>query len=370
MPAPPLALRTELVVPEVDPLAAFKLLVAELEVALPRSGLRFEPGAAGRLLELTAGTDAREFARIVSWEPGKMIAFEWNATSWSDSSPPLRVTYRFDQVEGGTRISTEYEDWGSTREVASPEAAIGWFASEILRPLIRATSPPGLGDWWTDRVARRPGGEESRRTYADPVYHRPNFLVIFERLRLEREDRLLEVGCGGGAFLQMALKTGCRAWAIDHSTEMVRLAREQNSAAIAEGRLEIHEADAQHLPFADDLCTCAVTTGVFGFIDRPVEVLSEIRRVLRPGGRLVLFTGTKVLRGTPAAPEPVASRAHVYEDEELADLAKQARFVDVKVDRPDFGHYARLAGLPEDTVAFFDSLPGGGQVLQASRGTA
>jgi len=40
----------------------------------------------------------------------------------------------------------------------------------------------------------------------------------------------------------------------------------------------------------------------------------------------VLFTGTKALVGTPAAPEPVASRLHFYEDNELIELAHKAGF--------------------------------------------
>ena len=78
-------------------------------------------------------------------------------------------------------------------------------------------------------------------------------------------------------------------------------------------RIEIREGDAASLPYPDGTFTCAVMTGVFGFISNPVEVLSEIRRVLAPGGRFVLFTGTKKLLGTPAAPEPMASRLYFYE---------------------------------------------------------
>jgi ubiquinone/menaquinone biosynthesis C-methylase UbiE len=136
------------------------------------------------------------------------------------------------------------------------------------------------------------------------LYHRPNFKAILAVLGLRPDDNLLEVGCGGGAFLQDALKSGCKAAAIDHSSDMVRVAREVNHAAIQQNRLEIREADASSLPYPDGIFSGAVMTGVFGFITNPLQALSEIRRVLAPGGRLVLFTGSKELRGTPAAPEP------------------------------------------------------------------
>jgi SAM-dependent methyltransferase len=360
-------LRLELRVPAVDPGPAFDLLVTELTMALSSSGLRFEPGPQGRVVETTTGGSERSFAKVRKWEPGRRISLEWNPIGKEVPSPAMQVEYVLEAIKGGTRITVEYGDWPPSTPLADGPERVGWFASSVLSPLIRATSPTGFGDWWTDRAARRPTGAKSRQTYADPLYHRPNFLLILDRLHLTAEDRLLEVGCGGGAFLQKALASGCRAWAVDHSPEMVELARAQNRQAVAEHRAEILEADAHRLPFPDALCTCAVTTGSFGFWDRPVEALAEIRRVLQPGGRFILFTGTKELRGTPAAPEPVASRVHWYEDEELAGLARAAGFVDIRVDRPDFGPYARAAGLPPEAVEFFGAVPSSGQVLEARR---
>jgi len=74
-----------------------------------------------------------------------------------------------------------------------------------------------LGDWITDRRARRPSGPKARVVYRDPLYHRPNLKAILNVLRLTPDDYLLEVGCGGGAFLADALKSGCKAAAVDHS---------------------------------------------------------------------------------------------------------------------------------------------------------
>src|SRR5206468_6844527 len=139
---------------------------------------------------------------------------------------------------------------------------IGWFASAVAAPILKAMSPSGLGDWITDRRARCPSGEQSRATYRDPLYHYPNFRVILNELALTKDDFLLEVGCGGGAFLKQAWQSGCRAAAIDHSADMLSVARKANQEAIQVGRLQLRIADAARLPFPESTFTCAVMTGV------------------------------------------------------------------------------------------------------------
>jgi SAM-dependent methyltransferase len=240
-----------------------------------------------------------------------------------------------------------------------------WFAA-----IVGAARPEAAIDWWIDRVARRPNGPRSREVYADPLYHRPNFLALLDALELQPDDQLLEIGCGGGAFLQLALQTVARASGIDHSPEMIQLAAAQNAEALADGRLELVYGDAAALPFADGSFTCAVSTGVLGFLPDARRALVEWRRVIRPGGRLAVYAGTKELRGTPAAPEPIASRITFYEDEELRLIALAAGFADVRVTRPDLRGHARVVGIPDDVIDFFGPAPGGrpaGHLLLARR---
>ncbi len=84
-------------------------------------------------------------------------------------------------------------------------------------------------------------------------------------------------------------------------------------------------AAAERLPFM------SVLFFFFFFLDDPARVLLECWRVLRAGGRLAIYTTGPELRGTPAAPEPVASKGHFYSDRELADLAHRAGLRDVTV---------------------------------------
>lgn len=213
------------------------------------------------------------------------------------------------------------------------EDAAAWRASGL--------GEDGFVGWLADRVARRPEGARAREVYGAEDVHDFARRAILDALALRPGDELLELGCGGGLLLRDALALGARATGLDHSPEMVALARERAPAAA------VVLGEAEELPFPDASFDAAAMSVVFGFFADPVRVLRECRRVLRPGGRLASYTSGPELRGTPAAPEPLASAAFFHTDAELVELAL-------------------AAGLEDAAVAGED----GGQLLTATRGAA
>lgn len=200
---------------------------------------------------------------------------------------------------------------------------------------LAAWQTSGLSDdafvgWLTDRVARRPSGSRAREVYGAEDVHDFARQAILEALELGPGDNLLELGCGGGLLLRDALRSGARASGLDHSQDMVDLARERAPGA------EVVLGEADRLPFADGTFTAVAMAVVFFFLDDPVRVLQECRRVLSPGGWLAVYTTAPELRGTPAAPEPLASLGHFYTLQELAELADRAGLSDISV-RADNG---------------------------------
>src|SRR6266508_1988805 len=186
-------------------------------------------------------------------------------------------------------------------------------------------------DRMTDRVARRPHGRGARKTYGADDVHSFAWEPVLDALQLAPADSLLDVGCGGGVFLRRALETGCGATGVDHSHDMVQLARRTTA-----GLAPIVHASADRLPFEGGVFTAVSCIVAFFFVPDPVAALREFHRVLDPRhGRMAVYTTAPELRGTPAAPYPLATRGHFYQDEELEALPRAAGFAEATVTRPD-----------------------------------
>lgn len=177
----------------------------------------------------------------------------------------------------------------------------------------------------TDRIARRPHGRRARETYGADDVHSFLWEPVLTALELGPEDRLLDVGCGGGAFLRRARESGCAIAGLDHSRDMVRVARAKTGV-----RIERARADA--MPFADGEFTAVSCLVAFFFFADPVAALREMRRVLDPErGRIAVMTTAPEAKGTEAAPYPLAAQGHFHTDHELVALAVEAGLREARI---------------------------------------
>jgi ubiquinone/menaquinone biosynthesis C-methylase UbiE len=105
------------------------------------------------------------------------------------------------------------------------------------------------------------------------------------RLSLRPTDRALDVGCGTGALLRRLSEShpAAQLSGVDPVPEMLAVARRRLPADV-----ELREGWAERLPFADEQFDVVVSCNMFHYIQRPVDALHEMRRVLRPGGRLIV----------------------------------------------------------------------------------
>ena len=122
-------------------------------------------------------------------------------------------------------------------------------------------------------------------------------MLGLEQAAIRPQDRVLEVAVGPGATLLEIVKMVDGAnvvHGVDLSPKMLEKARRLVNAA-GYTNLDLREADARSLPFDDDMFDVLYNSYMLDLIplnEMPV-VLSEFRRVLKPGGRLVLVNMSK-----------------------------------------------------------------------------
>ena len=115
-------------------------------------------------------------------------------------------------------------------------------------------------------------------------------------------ERILDIGCGGGAFCRQIaplIAPGGSIVGIDNAPAAIDVAL-RLSALEDRSLLTFTQADGHDLPFADASFDAAVCISVLGFCQDPRQVLAEARRVLRPGGRFLVVNSdedTRVYNG-------------------------------------------------------------------------
>lgn len=111
------------------------------------------------------------------------------------------------------------------------------------------------------------------------------------KLAAQAHGRVLEIGAGTGANLPYYTNEA-RIFALDASADMVRVARRRAHSA-CRACATVTQADGQLLPFADSTFDTVLATLVFCSVPDPRQALSEIKRVLKPGGQLLLMDHTR-----------------------------------------------------------------------------
>jgi ubiquinone/menaquinone biosynthesis C-methylase UbiE len=141
---------------------------------------------------------------------------------------------------------------------------------------IDADSDPGSLLGWLDRFSAVPAVREAKSAASDTLELKPG-------------QRVLDVGCGTGVDLPDMLarvQPGGSVTGIDISAQAIAEAARRFAD---EPAISAEVADVQALPFADASFDACRADRTFQHLAQPQEALAEIRRVLRPGGRLVVL---------------------------------------------------------------------------------
>lgn len=150
-------------------------------------------------------------------------------------------------------------------------------------------------------------------------------------LEIQPADHVLEIGFGSGHGIESVAKLTPqgRVVGIDFSQTMLRQATRRNAASIAAGHIELQVGDAIKLSYPDNSFDKAFATNVAYFWKDPVATLREIRRVIKPGGRLALYVVSKADMTRFKVTQTGIYR--LYTGDELSTLVSQAEFRQVRV---------------------------------------
>jgi ubiquinone/menaquinone biosynthesis C-methylase UbiE len=148
-------------------------------------------------------------------------------------------------------------------------------------------SGPLQGELWSARAL-------DWANHQEPQLHEVYTAVLASVPQLAGK-RLLDVGCGSGAFLRRAAKHGAIVSGLDAAAGLVAITRKRVPDA------DLRIGDLSRLPF--DRGTFDIVTGINAFPEAadPVAALAEARRVLRSGGRVVAVTWGSAERSDAAA---------------------------------------------------------------------
>jgi phosphatidylethanolamine/phosphatidyl-N-methylethanolamine N-methyltransferase len=119
-----------------------------------------------------------------------------------------------------------------------------------------------------------------------PTLH-PGRLRAIERMDIQPGERVLEVGVGTGINLSLYPKH-CSVTGIDFSESMLEIARERAGRKDSRN-VRLLQMDAADLKFADNAFDIVYAPYLISVVPDPVRVAHEMRRVCRPGGRVILL---------------------------------------------------------------------------------
>jgi SAM-dependent methyltransferase len=184
------------------------------------------------------------------------------------------------------------------RHLGNPEAEIGIAVSEYMNRINRALSE-----------------------------------AAYRRLGVADRHHVLEIGFGNGRLvpLLVGMAEGVRYAGADISPTMVDEATTANHGLVKAGRADIRVASVDALPFADAAFDRAVSINTLYFWPDPVRGLSELRRVLRVDGLLLLAC----IHPETAATNPIMKEEFgfaIHNQTRIVELHRAAGFSEVAIE--------------------------------------
>jgi ubiquinone/menaquinone biosynthesis C-methylase UbiE len=174
--------------------------------------------------------------------------------------------------------------------------------------------------------------------YTHPPYHKRLIKEIFSPA-LDKKDRIIDIGCGAGGLSRKLAQivTEGAVVGIDISKEYVRKLNQskERDKPGNYGNLVFTLGSAEDIPYPNNYFDHAICSESFGFWSEPEKGLAEIKRVLKPGGKLYIVNSHKDARSRVSAAGVrifnlfSACKEHIYSSQEYRDFFQRAGFTEV-----------------------------------------
>ncbi len=151
------------------------------------------------------------------------------------------------------------------------------------------------------------------------------------KVTIGSDQLVLDVGCGGGKTVSRLAQLAYRGkvFGIDCSAHMVRFSKRINRKLIAQKRVEILEGSVEKMSFNNDFFDTVTAFETYYFWNNFLGALKEIKRVLKPGGKLLLVN--ELMHGVSPAKLIDEANVKVLPLEEIQDVLRSVGFVCVQV---------------------------------------
>lgn len=164
---------------------------------------------------------------------------------------------------------------------------------------------------------------------------------VFSELKIPENSRILDVGCGGGANIGRMLKLypGCRATGLDISAMALEMTTDKNYPAVVDGDCTVMGGNAIQMPIAKCVIDVATAFEAIYYWLSIDSGFSEIYRVLKPGGMVVI---ANELDGLDPNHDPMSKAVggmRIYTPDEIKLSLKDAGFTDIKVRQDEQRHF-------------------------------
>ena len=163
-------------------------------------------------------------------------------------------------------------------------------------------------------------------------------LVAIEQMGINPADRVLEVGVGTGINLNLYPRD-CQVTGIDLSASMLDKARERvHKGGMRNVRLQ--EMDAAHMIFRDETFDIVYAPYLISVVPDPVQVVKEMRRVCKPGGKIVILnhfrSASPIFSRLERAISPFTVHIGFKSDLDLPGFLAQAELEPISIQKVNF----------------------------------